>query len=104
MYLMNRVNFRKEFFRVNSDTIRKMVEKYHRKIGYEYPANDESEYAESLRITDEELAKRGSQLDQLPDEEFDDDLDGLDEIPAAELEMDVIQHREPCKQLLLDAD
>lgn len=88
MYRMNRVNFRKEFFRVSLDTIRKMVEKYHGTIEYEYPLNDESEYAESLRITDEELAKRGSQLDQLPDENFDDDLDGLDEIPAAHLEID----------------
>jgi hypothetical protein len=53
-YRMNRVNFRKEFFRVDLETIRQAVEDHHGVV--EYVADAEAlEYRESLRISDEDF-------------------------------------------------
>lgn len=79
-YRINRVNLRKEFFRVDLATIRKLVEKYHGKIEYEYPGSTEaSEYQQSIRIPDDdpEFLARAGCLEAYEDD--DDDLEGLDE-------------------------
>lgn len=54
-YQVNRINPRKEFFRVDLDTIREAVERNHGVV--EYVAEPEAlEYYESLSISDEDLA------------------------------------------------
>ena len=79
-FRINRVNFRKEFFRVDLGTIRKLVEAHHGKVDYEYEGSgEESEYQQSLKITDADFAYLASVSDELELEDDDDDLDGADE-------------------------
>jgi hypothetical protein len=79
-YRINRVNFRKEFFRVDLETIRKLVEKHHGKVEYEYRGDGaESEYQQSLKISDDEFASLASLMDEQSSEDDDDDMDGIDE-------------------------
>ncbi len=53
-YRVNRVNFRKEFFRVDIETIRAIVEEHHGVV--EYVADAEAlQYRESLDISDEDF-------------------------------------------------
>jgi len=78
-YRVNRVNFRKEFFRVDLATIRKVVEENHGVV--EYVADAEAlQYRESLNISDEdfEFLAKVAEAEGLEDE--DDDLDGRDEL------------------------
>ncbi len=75
---VNRVNFRKEFFRIDLDSIRAVVEEDHGVV--EYVAHAEAlQYRDSLSITDEdfEFLARVAELSGVEDE--DDDLDGIDE-------------------------
>jgi hypothetical protein len=80
-YRVNRVNFRKEFFRVGLDTIRAVVEEHHGVV--EYVADAEAlQYRESLKISPEDpefLAKVGEAI-AVEDENEDDDLEGRDEL------------------------
>jgi hypothetical protein len=51
---LNKVNFRKEFFRVNLDSIRKVVESQHGEV--EYHAEPEAlQYRESMNMSDEDF-------------------------------------------------
>lgn len=82
-FRINRVNFRKEFFRVDLGTIRKLVEKHHGSIEYEYEgSSEESEYQQSLKISDADFAYLASVADERDVEDDDDDLDGADAIPG----------------------
>ncbi len=84
-YRINRVNFRKEFFRVDLETIRRLVEKHHGKIEYEYQGSgEESEYQQSLKISDADFAYLTRVADEQPTEDDDDDMDGLDELVSDE--------------------
>ncbi|MCA9138149.1 MAG: GIY-YIG nuclease family protein [Planctomycetales bacterium] len=59
---VNRVNMRKEFFRVSIEEIAQVVERCHGKV--DYIAEPEAlEYNESLRMTDEDFAFVSSQVD-----------------------------------------
>lgn len=59
---VNRVNLRKEFFRVPIDEIAKAVERCHGKV--DYIAEPEAlEYNESLQLTDDDFAFISSQID-----------------------------------------
>ena len=75
---MNRVNFRKEFFRVDLETIREVVEEHHGVV--EYVADAEAlQYRESLNISDEDFEFLAKVADSMGIEDEDDNLDGLDE-------------------------
>ena len=79
-FRINRVNFRKEFFRVDLQTIRRLVEEHHGKIEYEYEGNgEESQYLQSLKISDADFAYLASVSDEFETEDYDDDMDGADE-------------------------
>lgn len=54
-YRVNRVNFRKEFFRIDIDTIREVVERQHGTVEFEADA-EALEYRSSLEISDEDFA------------------------------------------------
>ncbi len=77
-YRINRVNFRKEFFRVDLDTIRSFVEEHHGTVEYTYPT-EESQYQQSLRISDADFAYLASVTEAAGMEDEDDDMDGADE-------------------------
>lgn len=65
---MNKINHRKEFFRVSLDEIREIVERHHGRV--EYIATPEAlEYYESQKLGDEDLEFVESVLDQFDDEE-----------------------------------
>ena len=77
-YRVNRVNFRKVFFRVDLETIRAVVEKNHGVV--EYIADAEAlQYRESLNISDEEFDFLAKVAEASGVEDEDDDLDGMDE-------------------------
>ena len=79
-FRINRVNFRKEFFRVDLETIRRIVEEHHGKVEYEYEGNgEESQYQQSLKISDADFAYLASVSDEFEVEDDDDDMDGADE-------------------------
>eukprot|EP00456_Euglypha_rotunda_P090298 TRINITY_DN945_c0_g2_i1.p1 TRINITY_DN945_c0_g2~~TRINITY_DN945_c0_g2_i1.p1 ORF type:complete len:555 (+),score=81.46 TRINITY_DN945_c0_g2_i1:3052-4716(+) len=77
-YRINRVNFRKEFFRVDLDTIRSFVEEHHGTVEYTYPS-EESQYQQSLRISDADFAYLASVSEAAGMDDEDDDMDGADE-------------------------
>lgn len=78
-YRVNRVNFRKEFFRVDLETIRKVVEEHHGVV--EYVADAEAmQYRESLNISDEDFEFLARVAESSGIEDEDDDLDGMDEV------------------------
>ncbi|MEZ6064226.1 MAG: GIY-YIG nuclease family protein [Planctomycetaceae bacterium] len=63
-YRVNRVNFRKEYFRVDLDTIIEAVAKNHGKI--EYVAEPEAlQYRESLEVTPDQLVEIEEELEEL---------------------------------------
>lgn len=63
-FRVNRVNLRKEYFRVDLKTILDRVRKYHGEI--EYIAEPEAlEYRESLQITPDEVAETEAELEEL---------------------------------------
>jgi hypothetical protein len=75
---VNRVNFRKEFFRVDLETIRQVVEENYGTV--EYVADAEAlEYRESLTISDEDFEYLARVAEATGVEDEDDDLDGADE-------------------------
>jgi DNA-directed RNA polymerase subunit RPC12/RpoP len=77
-YRVNRVNFRKEFFRVDLETIRTVVEEHHGVV--EYVADAEAlQYRESLNISEEDFEYLAKVADAAGVEDEDDDLDGADE-------------------------
>lgn len=79
-YRINRVNFRKEFFRIDLSTIQQVVEQHHGKVEYLYEgAGEESEYEQSLKISDADFAYLASVADEQGLEEDDDDAEGIDE-------------------------
>lgn len=84
---VNRVNFRKEFFRVDLETIRTVVEEHHGVV--EYVADAEAlQYRQSLTISDEDaeyLAKVEEAIN-VEDEDEDDDLEGRDELLPLDVE------------------
>lgn len=85
-YRINRVNFRKEFFRVDLETIRALVEEHHGKVEYWYQGSEEeSEYQQSLKISDADFAYLASVSEAEGLEDEDDDLDGADELPESSL-------------------
>ena len=78
-YRVNRVNFRKEFFRVDLDTIRQLVEDHHGIV--EYTADAEAiSYRNSLEVSDAELMTKITEAAAVEAEDEDDDLDGADEV------------------------
>ena len=84
---VNRVNFRKEFFRVDLETIRTVVEKHHGVV--EYVADAEAlQYRQSLTISDEdaEYLARVEEAINVEDENEDDDLEGRDELLPLDVE------------------
>jgi hypothetical protein len=65
---LNRVNFRKEFFRVDLESIRRFVEANHGQVDFVAdPAA--SEYRESLAMTDEDYAFIEQTAESVADEE-----------------------------------
>jgi hypothetical protein len=65
---LNKVNFRKEFFRIDLDTIRQLVEKYHGKV--DYLAEPEAlEYHNSIEMEEEDLEFVESVLEKAQPEE-----------------------------------
>ena len=77
-YRVNRVNFRKEFFRVDLETIREVVEQHHGVV--EYVADAEAlQYHESLDITEQDFEYLSQVALAAGVEDEDDDLDGADE-------------------------
>lgn len=65
---LNKVNFRKEFFRVTIDEITEVVEELHGRV--EYVATPEAlQYHESLTMTDEELAVVAEASTEVSDDE-----------------------------------
>ena len=65
---LNKVNFRKEFFRIDLDTIRQLVEKYHGKV--DYTAEPEAlEYHNSIEMEEEDLEFVESVLEKAQPEE-----------------------------------
>lgn len=84
-YRINRINFRKEFFRVDMETIRKWVIKFAGNIDYEYPSSiEESEFLQSQRVSDEELENMASYAEKFEDE--DDDRDGVETADSISIE------------------
>jgi hypothetical protein len=80
-YRVNRINFRKEFFRVDLETIRSVVEEHHGVVQYVVDA-EALQYRESLSISPEDfdyLAKV-SEVVGIEDDDEDDDLEGRDEL------------------------
>jgi len=78
-YRVNRVNFRKEFFKVDIETIRRVIEANHGVV--EYTVDPEAlAYRESLRISDEELLLRVAEVSSIEDADEDDDMEGRDEL------------------------
>jgi hypothetical protein len=80
-YRVNRINFRKEFFRVDLETIRAVVEEHHGVV--EYVADAEAlQYRESLKISpdDVEYEAKIEEALSVEDENEDDDLEGRDEL------------------------
>jgi hypothetical protein len=78
-YRVNKVNFRKEFFRVDLDSIRQIVEANHGVVEFQ-AAPEASEYRQTLEISDtdfEYLAQANAAAD-LDDPLEDEDLDGGD--------------------------
>jgi hypothetical protein len=78
---VNRINFRKEFFRVDLETIRAVVEEHHGVV--EYVADAEAlQYRESLKISpdDVEYEAKIEEALSVEDENEDDDLEGRDEL------------------------
>jgi hypothetical protein len=78
-YRVNKVNFRKEFFRVDLDSIRQIVEANHGIVEFQ-AAPEASEYRQTLEISDtdfEYLAQANAAAD-LDDPMEDEDLDGGD--------------------------
>jgi hypothetical protein len=84
-YRVNRVNFRKEFFRVDLETIRQVVEANHGVVEYTVDA-EALAYRESQRISDEELLSRVAEISAIEDENEDDDLEGRDELLPVDVE------------------
>jgi len=85
-FRMNRVNFRKEFFRVDLETIRTVVEEHHGEVQYWNEGSiEESEYEQSLRISDADFAYLASISEAEGLEDEDDDLDGADEVMESSL-------------------
>ncbi len=82
-YRINRVNFRKEFFRVDFETIRTAVEKRlveHRAAVETFsPEAEALQYRESLNISDEDFEYLAKVAEAAGAEDEDDDLDGIDE-------------------------
>lgn len=65
---LNKVNFRKEFFRVSIDEIRKVVEELHGEVAYQ--AEPEAlQYRESISMTDEQFAEVSELTEDLMDDE-----------------------------------
>ena len=80
---INRVNLRKEFFRVSIDEIRQIVEKHHGEVAYQ--ATPEAlEYFESQNMMDEEFEFVSRQYAALPPE--DDEAEELQECVDAAVE------------------
>ncbi len=65
---MNKVNFRKEFFRTDFDAIREIVEKHHGTV--EYVAEAAAlQYNESLKMTDHDFEYVEQTMGSMIDEE-----------------------------------
>lgn len=78
-YRVNRVNFRKEFFRVDLETIRAIVEENHGVV--EYVADAEAlQYRQSLTISDEDFEFLAKVAEATGIEDEDDDLEGADDV------------------------
>ena len=71
---LNRVNFRKEFFRVDFDSIREIVEKNHAEVDY-VADPDALQYRESLELTDEDYEFVERTVESLIDDEEDAGVD-----------------------------
>ena len=80
---INRVNFRKEFFRVDLETIRETVEvrlAQHRAVVETYSLDAVAlQYRESLKISEEDFDFLAKVAEAQGLEDEDDDLDGMDE-------------------------
>ena len=72
---LNRVNLRKEFFRVGFDEIRQIVEANHGEVAYEATA-EALQYRETQNMTDEEFELISAAFDTLPPE--DDEAEDLE--------------------------
>jgi hypothetical protein len=82
---VNRVNFRKEFFRVELETIRAVVEDHHGIV--EYVADAEAlQYRQSLTISDEDFEYLAKVEEAIGVEDEDDDLEGRDELLPVDVE------------------
>lgn len=71
---VNRVNFRKEFFRVDFESIREIVEKNHGEVDY-VADPDALQYRESLELTDEDYEFVEQTVQSFSDDEEDADVD-----------------------------
>ena len=71
---LNRVNFRKEFFRVDFDSIRGIVEENHAEVDY-VADPDALQYRESLELTDEDYEFVEQTVQSLIDDEEDAGVD-----------------------------
>ena len=89
-YRVNRVNFRKEFFRVGFETIREAVEERleeHRAAVETFTVDAEAlQYRQSLTISDEDFEFLAKVADATGVEDEDDDLEGRDELLPLEVE------------------
>jgi hypothetical protein len=73
-YRVNHMNPRKEFFRIDIETIRKLVEKYHGTV--EYVADAEAlEYRQSLNMSEEDQEFIEHVYESMPDEHEDLEID-----------------------------
>ena len=81
---INRVNLRKEFFRVTLDEIREIVERHHGEVSYQASA-EALEYFESKNMSDEEFEFLSRQFAALPPE--DDEAEELEECVEAAVEL-----------------
>lgn len=78
-YRVNRVNFRKEFFRVDLETIRAIVEEHHGVV--EYVADAEAlQYRESLNISDEDFEYLANVAETTGITDEDDELEDFEEV------------------------
>lgn len=67
-FIVNKVNLRREFFKVDIDTIAKLVQKYHGKV--DYVATPEAlEYNESLNMSEEDFDFVSEQLSRFEEDE-----------------------------------
>ncbi|ODA28467.1 GIY-YIG nuclease family protein [Planctopirus hydrillae] len=80
---INRVNFRKEFFKVDLQTIRDLVEQHHGRVEYTLDA-EAMQYYQSLETSDSDLDFFAEVAEDEGLEDDDDDADGLDEVISSD--------------------